>query len=477
MIEMIDKIIGLGPVLMAAAIGFCLLALMYDQHRKCKHAAVRLGTAARAHGVIFGKRGARLAYSSESDEGHIGVFSASGTGKTSAIGIPTLRAWQGTSFVIDISGDICRNCPNMPHKLIFEPDNDTTIPYNIFAPIDALQSIEDKNEALEQLAYLLMPEPPQLNENARFFLLNGRKILTASLIAFYGDGMDFIPICTKIVGSSWIDLFRAIDKTGNSAAQMYINSFVGASEQNTSGCKQSCDDAIKLFATNGHIRRCVRRPLSAENAVEPRKIEENNLFVLITEDKLSLYSPLLNIISSQIMQYIGTRQISTNSPTILLFLDEFGSLKIDADLVLDAVRRFRKRKCRLMLLTQNTVDMELLYGKAATRAILSNLRFKALLGGLGEPESQKYFAELIGYTIAKRKSTTSSSTNISQTKAESREWLIEPADLDRQGRNTLLLLSSDFEHGYVKLRKKLLLQKQPLIIPKYCNFTTFQPPL
>lgn len=451
MLDLIDKINSFAPMLMAAAIAFGVLALVYDQHRK--HAAIRFAAPTRAHGIIFGKRGARLAYSSESDEGHVGVFSASGTGKTSAVGIPTLRSWQGTSFVVDISGDICKNCPEMPNKLVFEPDNSTSLPYNIFSVIDALNCVEDQQEALEQLAFLIMPEPPQITENAKFFLTNGRKILTAALIAFYAQGLDFIEICEKIVSSSWIDLFRSIDQTGNHAARMYINGFEGASEQNTSGCKQSCDDAIKLFATNGHIKRSIRRPVSAETAVEPRKIEENNIFVVVTEDKLSLYAPLLNIISSQIMQYIGTRQVSVNSPTILLFLDEFGSLKIDAELVLDAVRRFRKRKCRLMLLTQNTVDMELLYGKAATRAILSNLRYKELLGGLGEPESQKYFSELIGYTIAQRKSTTSSSNSTSHTKSESREWLIEPADLDRQGKNTALLLAPDFEHGYIKLRK------------------------
>lgn len=452
-IDMIDKISSVAPWLMAATIVFGLLALAYDQHRKNKQAAVRFGAQARAHGIIFGKRGARLAYSPEHAEGHIGVFSASGTGKTAAVGIPTLRAWQGTSFVIDISGDICRNCPNMPHRLMFEPDNSATIPYNIFSAIDTLKSSEDRHEALEQLAFLIMPEPPQITENAKFFLVNGRKILTAALIAFYDQGLDFIAICEKIVSSSWIDLFRAVDATENGAAQMYINSFQGTSEQNTGGCKQSCDDAIKLFATNGHIKRCLRRPMSAETAVEPQKIEENNIFIIITEDKLALYSPLLNIITSQVMQYIGKRQISTQNQTILLFLDEFASLKIDSELVLDAVRRFRKRRCRLMLLTQNIADLELIYGKAATRAILSNLRFKALLGGLNEPESQKYFAELIGYAIAKRKSTTTSNNGSSHTKAESREWLIEPADLDRQGRNTLLLLSSDFEHGYIRLKK------------------------
>ena len=166
-----------------------------------------------------------------------------------------------------------------------------------------------------------------------------------------------------------------------------------------------------------------------------------------------MYAPLLNVITSQLMQYIGKRRISDNSRTILLFLDEFGSLKIESELVLDAVRRFRKRRCRLMLLTQNTVDMELLYGKAATRAILSNLKFKELLGGLGEPESQKYFAELIGYKIEQRKSVSTSMQQTTHTKAENREWKIEPADLDRQGKNTVLLLSSGIKDGYMRLRK------------------------
>lgn len=451
--EWITKIDRIAPFCMGAVIVFMVFVLLYEQYRKRQMAEIKYGTAASAHGIIFGKKGGRLVYSPTDDEGHVGVFSASGTGKTAAVGIPTLRSWQGTSFVIDISGDICKNCPQMPHKLIFEPDSRATLPYNVFGAIDTIPAPADKYEALEQLAFLLMPEPPQITENARFFLTNGRKILTAALIAFYAQGEDFIQICEKVVSSSWKELFGAIDATGNRDAQMYINSFEDASEQNTAGCKQSCDDAIKLFAINAHIKSCIRRPFTGENAVEPAQIEKHNLFIVVTEDKLALYAPLLNIITSQLMQYIGKRQISDHSRTILLFLDEFGSLRIDADLVLDAVRRFRKRRCRLMLLTQNTVDMELLYGKSATRAILSNLKFKELLGGLGEPESQKYFAELIGYKIVKRQSTTTSTASSSQTKTESREWQIEPADLDRQGKNTALLLSSGMKDGYMRLRK------------------------
>lgn len=444
------------PKMVAVAIILVIAILCLEWYRGWKNRQLKelkKGSRKKAHGIIFGKQGIRLVYSPEDKEGHVGVFSASGTGKTASIGIPTLRAWKGTSYTIDISGDICKNCPDMPHKLVYVPEKSDTIPYNIFSPIDDLTEIEDKYEALEQLAFLLMPEEVNMNDNARFFLVNGRKILTASLIAFYSKGMDFIEIAERIVGSSWQELFRDIDNTENIDAIRYINSFEGANEANTAGCKQSADDALKLFATNGKIKKSIRRPKKGEQAVEPKKIEHNNIFVVVGEDKLSLYAPLMNILTSQLVNYIGTRKVKKNSPSVLLFLDEFGSLKLDSELILDGVRRFRKRRCRIMVLMQNTVDLNLLYGADATRAILSNLKYKVLLGGLGEPESQKYFAELIGYKDSTKHSTSSNAKQTTHTESESKEWVIEPADLDRQGKDTVILIASDEPEGYMKLKK------------------------
>lgn len=50
----------------------------------------------------------------------------SGTGKTSALLIPTLRSWQGTALVVDISGDISANV-NTPNKIVFDPTAENCI--------------------------------------------------------------------------------------------------------------------------------------------------------------------------------------------------------------------------------------------------------------------------------------------------------------------------------------------------------------
>ena len=128
------------------------------RHKKSKVSDVKTDIPHKAHGIIFGRRGNKVVYSPTNDEGHLGIFSGSGTGKTAAVGIPTLRSWNGTVYVIDISGDIEKNCPGIGNKLIYAPGEKNEYVYNPFATIDSLPSAEERHEALEELVYFLMPE-------------------------------------------------------------------------------------------------------------------------------------------------------------------------------------------------------------------------------------------------------------------------------------------------------------------------------
>lgn len=421
-----------------------IMVLNWRKTHKKRKPQLKKASKAKAYGVIFGKRGMNVIYSPTNQEGHIAVFGGSGLGKTSALLIPTLRSWTGTSFTIDISGDICKNV-DMPHKMIYEPANPKSIPYNIFGPIDRLKNEDDKNEALEELAFLMMPDDEKMADTAKFFNTEGRKILTASLIAFYHAGMDFIPICEKIVGSSWKDLFNAIDSTEYDKAIQYINSFAGASEQNTAGCKQSADAVLKLFATNERVKRTIRRPYSQEVAFTPSRLEKNNVFVVIDDSKLKLYAPLLHIITAQSLEYFSNR--SNDSKTTILFcLDEFASLgRME---ITDALRKLRKKHVRIMMLTQSMADIDLIYGHDERMAMMNNYRFKVVLGA-DDTDTQEYFAKLIGYQDTTKHSTSSNANQTTHTESEAKEWVIEPADLARLGKN-LVLLHPD---GHMVLKK------------------------
>lgn len=437
---------NLTPKLIIFALCLVLFVLIIEAKRKLDKRKTQLKKAfkSKAHGAVFGIQGLKVIYSPTNQEGHIAVFGGSGLGKTSALLIPTLRSWTGTSFTIDISGDICKNV-DMPNKMIYEPANPDSLPYNIFGPIDRLKNEDDKNEALEELAFLMMPDDEKMADTAKFFNTEGRKILTAALIAFYHAGMDFIPICEKIVASSWKDLFNAIDSTNYSKAIQYINSFEGANEQNNAGCKQSADSVLKLFATNERVKRTIRRPYSQEVAFTPSKLEKYNVFVVVDDSKLKLYAPLLHIITAQSLEYFSNR--SNDSKTTILFcLDEFASLgRME---ITDALRKLRKKHVRIMMLTQSMADIDLIYGHDERMAMMNNYRFKVVLGA-DDTDTQEYFAKLIGYQYTTKHSTSSNANQTTHTESEAKEWVIEPADLARLGKN-LVLLHPD---GHMVLKK------------------------
>lgn len=418
-----------------------------------KRAKKSLKTASKkkAEGIIFGKQGAfSVAYSPTKSEGHISIFGGSGLGKTSALLIPTLRAWKGTAFVIDISGDIAKNTPT-DNRLTYDVEDPYTIPFNIFGPIDAKEGEDEKNEALEKLAFLLMPDSPNLGSNGKFFNDEGRKILTASLICFYKQGYDFIQIAEMVVRSSWKELFTAIDRSQNQKAIQYINSFAGANEANTAGCKQSCDAVLKLFATNEKIKKGIRRPHPQQLAYTPSVLEQRSVYIRIEDAKLDLYAPILHIITAQTLEFLSARPNKAN-PTILLCLDEFASLgKME---IIGALRKLKKKNVRIMILTQALADLDLIYGTEERKAMMNNFSYKVVLGA-SDVDTQEYFAKLIGKEDKQQESTTQTNTSLlnptsaSITKSTYKDYIIEPSELANLG-NELIVLHPE---GFTKLKK------------------------
>ena len=389
---------------------------------------------AQAKGVLFGKKFGLLAYSPEQDEGHILVLGPSGTGKTSALLIPTLRSWQGTALVVDISGDISANV-NTPNKIVFDPTSENCIPYDVFASINEVTDETERQERLEQLAYLLLPDKANDSEAGIFFTKNGRKMIAAALICYYGMGWNFIEICEFFLGHDWRSLLNDIAKQQNPIANMFISSFAGASEQNTAGCKQAADDALKLFATNDKIKNALRNVPSYEKAISPATLETSSVYIYIPDEKLKIYGDLLRIITAQSMEYFSSRP-PENKQTILFCLDEFASFgKLQ---IVESLRKLRKRRIRILVLTQSLADLDMIYGKDERKAMLSNFKFTVLLG-CKDTETQEYFSKMIG----EKRSLLATDPN------QKPQPIIKPADLAHLEQDLFVIC----DDGAIRLRK------------------------
>lgn len=389
---------------------------------------------AQARGILFGKKLSLLAYSPEQDEGHILVLGPSGTGKTSALLIPTLRSWQGTALVVDISGDISANV-NTPNKIVFDPTSESCIPYDVFASISAVTDDTERQERLEQLAYLLLPDKANDSEAGIFFCKNGRKMITAALICYYGMGWGFVEICEFFLGHDWRSLLNDIAKQQNPIANMFISSFAGASEQNTAGCKQAADDALKLFATNEKIKNALRKVPSYEKAISPATLETSSVYIYIPDEKLKIYGDLLRIITAQSMEYFSSRP-PENKQTILFCLDEFASFgKLQ---IVESLRKLRKRRIRILVLTQSLADLDMIYGKDERKAMLGNFKFTVLLG-CKDTETQEYFSKMIG----------EKHSLLAPDPSQKPQPIIKPADLAHLEQDLFVIC----DDGAIRLRK------------------------
>ena len=435
----------LGVTLAKGILFAALLIFLFDfirSHTK-KTPGLHAAPKGKGHGLVAGldKRGREI-FVPETSDWHAAVFAATGDGKTSAVAVPTLQTWQGTGLVPDISGDIESRVRN-PHKLVVRILEDDSVPYNIFAPVDACGTIGEKNEALEQLALQRMPEPPIMDDNARYFLQEGRKILLAALIAFYHQGMEYVEICKTIKYSSWRELFRRIDATGNVEAKALINAFEGGNERNIAGAFETCVAAVDVF-TRERLQKTIRRPKPGETAFTADSVEDHLCFVQIPER----YAPVMQMVFAQTLHYISARPAEKKTP-LLLLIDEFVSMckggKFD---LAPTLRKSRKKRCHVMILTQSVNDIDMYYGESERKSMMNNFTHTIIMSA-HDPQTQRWVSDMIGEQIINRRSVSTNYRQVTRTRSEQKESIINPADIGRM-RNDLMLL---YPGGYLKLKR------------------------
>ena len=111
-----------------------------------------------AHGIIFGiQPNNQLFVSPEDEPYHTMVIGGTRSGKTSAILIPTLRSWQHTAFVVDISGDISSNVQRFDKVELNLTEPKEQVYYNIYHYVDAARTRTELWGQMEILATALMP--------------------------------------------------------------------------------------------------------------------------------------------------------------------------------------------------------------------------------------------------------------------------------------------------------------------------------
>ena len=416
-------------------------------------------------GIIYGLKGHKTAYSPSAEENHVIVFGGTGSGKTYHILKPTLNSWakgNDTFFALDI---IERNhnadkneknysladSINCENKLIYEITNANSIPYNIFFAIDKKTDVAEKIAEIEKICEILICyDKDSIDQSTgNFFAQGSLELLKSIFIHYYFQGLDFPEICTLCHEKSSEELIFEVSSSDITRAKMKINRFEKMIENRQSDFSGIIDKVLSvtepfLIDECNVLCKTLRRPFSSENCFNPSILEQKNVFLVIPDDKIKLYKIAVKLVVQQCLDYFSTRP--TNSKTNILFaIDEYSTFNID---LTDALNKYRKRKVRILALTQSLMSLDLAVGELKRKSYLDNFQTKILLN-VAEPDSQLYFAKMIGMCENKRYTKSDNGSETTFTESENREFPIVPEYLGRMTKTAIIIN----KNGWTEVRK------------------------
>jgi len=379
----------------------------------------------KAQGFVFGEYRRyfgqpRYFFKDEYMDGHILIVGGAGSGKSSGLAIPSLRAWQERIFAIDIKGELSKATASKPGpRKVFNPMEPDSWGYD---PYYLLRQSDNPAQTAKEIAAAIIPEPANVKDP--FWVQAAQNLLTAFVLHYAHQGMSFVQTVTEILCKP-VDLHikYVLDVSKCEAAKLYMSQFATLEGKTLAGVFAELSNHIMLFATDEHIKAA----LSKENTISPDDLENGiDVFLSIPEDKLDQWKPLFTLITNQFLKHFERRP-DNNAAPILFLLDEFPRLgKIET--VATGLTTLRSKKITIALIIQSLAQLDYLYGPALRRVILDNCSYKAILGAQ-DAETQEYFSRLVGTFEATRQG---QSTSFAPDGDEERGHTVSQHTIDRR---------------------------------------------
>ena len=242
-----------------------------------------------SQGFVFGRDAdGYFVIKHEDKDGHIMVVGGVGTGKSTCIVMPTLRAWKSRVFVIDIKGELSNYAKKYrPRIKVFSPQNRNAYGYDPYAFLNGCNNISQEIRAIVQCLIPLTPD----NKDP-FWIESAQDFLTGAMLYYYDIGYSFIDTLMQIQLSGAENLTNTIFNSNNVKARLYIGSFVNMAEKTLSSVFATVSRAITPLVTDDDIVSA----LSRTKTIEPVDLEYGyDIFLNVPEHLLRQWKNLLSL--------------------------------------------------------------------------------------------------------------------------------------------------------------------------------------
>ena len=388
-------------------------------------------------------------------DGHVFVIGGSGSGKSSAVIIPTLLSTRGTgAFCVDIKGELWKKSRRMDDEdvVIVDFQDRRSWGWDFFYQLNHKANIreQDIKECMADISDALIPIGAK--ETDQFWKQSARSMLTGLLIGLYKQGKaeNLSEMVNEILASDVKELIEQLLEEAEPGAveRKYLSSFRNLAEETFSGVRQQQDEGLKLF-TDEDIRYACETNGKQAN---PQMIEAGKqIFLAVKEEKLEAYTGVVNLIISQVFSCLVKRP--EGSRPVLVVLDEMARLCARGKIPYlhnGILLTGRSRNITLIMVTQSYEALENAYTKADIQSMTANCGYLVALD-VRSQDTAKSICAMAG-TYKERETTWSGSgkhRNVSISYKEKN--ILEPSDLSQLvQKNEVVLISQDFFYNRVK---------------------------
>lgn len=334
------------------------------------------------NGIVFGKIEGKLIEKPSTKDGHVLLVGGSGTGKSSANAIPTLLRWDGTGLTVDIKGELSEKTAHLyPNSIIFSTEK-RLARYN---PLDFIREIED----VQEIGRLMFPKP---QKGDPYWSQMAQAIFSAACWE-YRHSMSFSEVAQFLCSKPDKEIIETLLNSHQMETRILANTVNNLKPETLGTIFSELRGKLMTFAVDKNIQYA-----TSQSDFSPEDIENNMIYLQVSEKRLKQYGQLFGIIVSQFLRYLMGRE-EHKKPPVLIMLDEFPRLGEMSEIV-EGLATLRSRNVHLVLMIQSLAQLDDIYGKDKRRVIVDNCAYKLVLLAT-DPETQKYFSDMAGQKTAR----------------------------------------------------------------------------
>lgn len=230
-------------------------------------------------GIMFGMVDGEYITKPEKTDGHVMAVGGVGSGKSSCIAIPTLRAWKNAAFVIDIKGELYTHSKaHRPNAKVFNPLVASSYGYD---PYFCLRTSYNPAQEARAIALAIIPLPHEIKDP--FWVESAQNLFCACILHYSANGLSFLETIRQMQSVPIKTLVREISESAEVESRYIINSFLDMDDKVLSGIMAEVSKNIVPFITDKNLISA----LSRQKNITPEDLEYgNDVFVQISEHLL-----------------------------------------------------------------------------------------------------------------------------------------------------------------------------------------------